>query len=142
MRMEVRRLAPGLIVLNDCYNANPASMAAALQTLAASPAARRLAVLGEMRELGVHAAAACAQLGALAAAARLDALILLGAQAELVRASALAAGMEPGRVVVADDHDDAARRLRALVQRGDVVLLKGSRGAALERVLQRLEQEG
>jgi UDP-N-acetylmuramoyl-tripeptide--D-alanyl-D-alanine ligase len=116
-------------------------MAAALQTLAASRATRRLAVLGEMRELGEHAEVACRELGTAAAAVELELLVLLGAQALLVRESALAAGMDPSRVLVAADHDEAARRLRAAVRAGDVVLLKGSRGATLERVLQRLEQE-
>src|SRR5262249_60160459 len=69
MRMQVERLAGGVTVINDAYNANPASMAAALQTLAASPAARRLAVLGEMRELGDEAEAAHETLGRTAAAA-------------------------------------------------------------------------
>jgi UDP-N-acetylmuramoyl-tripeptide--D-alanyl-D-alanine ligase len=141
MRMEIRRLPGDVTVLNDCYNANPASMAAALQTLAASRATRRLAVLGEMRELGEHAEVACRELGTAAAAVELELLVLLGAQALLVRESALAAGMDPSRVLVAADHDEAARRLRAAVRAGDVVLLKGSRGATLERVLQRLEQE-
>jgi len=139
MRMEVRRLADGVVVLNDCYNANPASMAAALQTLAASTAVRRLAVLGEMRELGAHADAACRELGAAAAAAGLDALLLVGPQAALVADSAVTAGMDPTRVVLARDHDDVARRLRAVLRCGDVLLLKGSRGAALEGVLHRLE---
>jgi UDP-N-acetylmuramoyl-tripeptide--D-alanyl-D-alanine ligase len=139
MRMELRRLSGDVTVLFDCYNANPASMAAALQTLAASRAGRRLAVLGEMRELGEHADAACRELGRAAAAAQLDVLVLLGAQARLVETSALAAGMDASRVTVAADHEDAARRLRAALQAGDVVLLKGSRGAALERVFERLE---
>jgi UDP-N-acetylmuramoyl-tripeptide--D-alanyl-D-alanine ligase len=141
MRMEIRKLAGDVTVLNDCYNANPASMAAALATLAASPAGRRLAVLGEMRELGAHADAACRELGAAVAASNLAFVVLLGAQAPLVRESALAAGMDPARAVVAADHGDAARRIRETLRPGDVVLLKGSRGAALERVLQRLEQE-
>jgi len=141
MRMEIRRLAGDVTVLNDCYNANPASMAAALDTLVASRAGRRLAVLGEMRELGAHADAACRELGAVAAAAHLDTLLLLGAQAPLVRDGALAAGMEAARVLVAADHDEAARVLRASLRAGDVVLLKGSRGATLERVLERLERE-
>jgi UDP-N-acetylmuramoyl-tripeptide--D-alanyl-D-alanine ligase len=141
MRMEIRRLAQGVTVLNDCYNANPASMAAALHTLRTSRGGRRVAVLGEMRELGAHADAACRALGAAAAAADLDELILLGVQAHLVRASAVDAGMDPRRVIVVADHDEAASRVRAVMREGDVVLLKGSRGAALERVLQRLEQE-
>ncbi|HWP67126.1 MAG TPA: UDP-N-acetylmuramoyl-tripeptide--D-alanyl-D-alanine ligase [Candidatus Limnocylindria bacterium] len=140
MRMEIRRLPGDVTVVFDCYNANPASMAAALQTMAASRAGRRLAVLGEMRELGEHAEAACRELGR-AAAAGLDALVVLGAQAEIVAESAVEAGMDASRVTVATDHGDAARRVRALLRAGDVLLLKGSRGAALERVFERLERE-
>ena len=66
MRMQVMRLAAGITVINDAYNANPASMAAALQTLAASAATRRIAVLGEMRELGDHTEAAHEELGRVA----------------------------------------------------------------------------
>ena len=73
MRMQVMRLAAGITVINDAYNANPASMAAALQTLAASAAARRIAVLGEMRELGDHTEAAHEELGRVAGGGRLDA---------------------------------------------------------------------
>src|SRR5262249_55126382 len=85
MRMEVTQLPTGVTVLNDAYNATPASMAAALRTLAASRGRRRLAALGEMRELGAAAAEAHRTLGTQAAAATLDALFLLGTWAEEVR---------------------------------------------------------
>ena len=138
MRMEVTQLPSGVTVLNDAYNANPASMAAALRTLAASRSRRRLAVLGAMRELGAHAAAAHRELGAEAAAAGLDALFLLGENAEDVRAGAEAAGMPADRITVAHDHQELAARLRAACRSGDLVLLKGSRGAAMEEVLRLL----
>src|SRR5206468_1152448 len=93
MRMEVTQLPTGVTVLNDAYNANPASMAAALSTLAASRGRRRLAALGEMRELGEEAPRAHRELGAAAAGARLDALFLLGPHAAEVRAGAEAAGL-------------------------------------------------
>jgi cyanophycin synthetase len=141
MRMQVERLANGITVINDAYNANPASMAAALHTLAASTASRRLAVLGEMRELGSEAEAAHAELGRIVAGARLDLLVVLGPHAALVRDGALAAGMTPERIVVASDHADAGERLRGFCRRGDLVLLKGSRGAALESVLAHLARE-
>jgi len=138
MRMEVTHLPSGVTVLNDAYNANPASMAGALRTLAASRGRRRLAALGEMRELGAEAARAHRALGADAAAARLDALFLLGEHAEEVRGGAMAAGMPSERIQVATDHDDLASRLQAYCLAGDLLLLKGSRGAAMEEVLYRL----
>jgi len=140
MRMEIRHLASGAVVLNDCYNANPASMAAALQTLAATPADRRFAVLGEMRELGAHADAAHRELGARAAEAGLATLFVVGAP--LVAEAAREAGMPAGQLVETDDRNDVADRLRTLLGRGDVVLLKGSRGARLEAVLTALEDGG
>jgi len=141
MRMEVTQLPTGVTVLNDAYNANPASMAAALRTLASSRGRRRLAVLGEMRELGTEAARAHRELGAAAAAANLDRLFVLGEHAEEVRAGAEGAGMAPDRIVVAQSHDALAARLQAHCRPGDLVLLKGSRGAAMEEVLRRLETE-
>jgi UDP-N-acetylmuramoyl-tripeptide--D-alanyl-D-alanine ligase len=139
MRMEVTQLPTGVTVLNDAYNANPASMAAALSTLAASRGRRRLAALGEMRELGSEATAAHRQLGEVAARAALDALFLLGEHAAAVRDGAEAAGMAAERITLATSHDDLAARLRAFCRTGDLLLLKGSRGAAMEEVLRRLQ---
>jgi UDP-N-acetylmuramoyl-tripeptide--D-alanyl-D-alanine ligase len=141
MRMEVTHLPTGVTVLNDAYNANPASMAAALRTLAASRGRRRLAALGEMRELGAESAHAHRELGAIAAAASIDALFLLGEHAEDVRAGAEAAGLPADRIAVAESHDDLAARLLAFCRAGDLLLLKGSRGAAMEQVLRRLTAE-
>jgi len=142
MRMEVVRLPSGVTVLNDAYNANPASMAAALQTLTASAAGRRLAALGDMLELGDTTEAAHRELGTVAAAANLDALFLLGAQAALVEAGALAAGMARERIVRATDHETLGRALSAACHAGDLVLLKGSRGSAMEKLLVVLAGEG
>ena len=141
MRMEIRRLSSGVTVLNDAYNANPSSMAAALATLAASRGTRRLAALGEMRELGAESEHAHRELGGVAAAADLDALFLIGPHAVAVRDGAEAAGMAAGRIVIASGHEDLAARLRAAWRPGDLILLKGSRGAAMEVVLRHLEQE-
>ncbi len=141
MRMQIVRLASGVTVVNDAYNANPGSMAAALQTLAASPARRRVAALGEMRELGAAAADAHEALGRDAAAARLDALFLLGPHAERVRTGAVGAGMAADAITVATTHEELAGQLRAACHDGDLLLLKGSRGAAFERVLAGLVSE-
>ena len=94
-----------------------------------------------MRELGAEAARAHRDLGTVAATASLDALFLLGEHASEVRAGAEAGGMPPDRIVIASDHDELAAQLRAYCGAGDLVLLKGSRGAAMEEVLRRMEAE-
>jgi UDP-N-acetylmuramoyl-tripeptide--D-alanyl-D-alanine ligase len=141
MRMQVERLPNGITVINDAYNANPASMAAALHTLSASAASRRLAVLGEMRELGTETDVAHEELGRVAAGCALDLLVVLGPHASLVRDGAIAAGMAAGRIVLARDHTEAGAGLRDFCRGGDLVLLKGSRGASLESVLTHLGSE-
>src|SRR5262249_26226586 len=142
MRMEVTRLPSGITVLNDAYNANPASMAAALRTLAASQSRRRIAVLGEMRELGSSAERAHREVGVAAAEARVDRLFLLGEPAGEVRRGAEEAGLPAERIIVASSHQELAERLHAYCRPEDVVLLKGSRGAAMEEVLRHLQGGG
>ena len=141
MRMQRMTLASGVVVLNDCYNANPGSMAAALQTLGASRARRRLAALGEMLELGPGSEAAHREIGRRAGEARVDALFLMGTYAAAVREGAIAAGLPADRITIAPTHATMADALRATLVAGDLLLLKGSRGAALERVLQLLTVE-
>jgi len=92
-------------------------------------------VLGEMRELGVETEPAHEELGRVAATAALDLLVAIGPYGALVRAGAEAAGMPGERIVVSSEHGEAGERLRGVVRAGDLVLLKGSRGAALEAVL-------
>jgi UDP-N-acetylmuramoyl-tripeptide--D-alanyl-D-alanine ligase len=94
-----------------------------------------------MRELGAETARAHRELGGPAAGVGLDALFLLGAHAGEVRAGAEAAGMPAERVVVATSHDELAARLQRFCRPGDLVLLKGSRGAAMEEVLRHLGTE-
>jgi UDP-N-acetylmuramoyl-tripeptide--D-alanyl-D-alanine ligase len=132
-RME-RRMVRGVEFLDDTYNANPDSMKAALATLAQWPArGRRIAVLGRMGELGSYAREGHASVGR-AAGAGIDWLLTVGAEAEWIAAAA----REEGGVEVAhfEDTTAAARALGAEVSDGDVVLVKGSRSARMERVLE------
>src|SRR5439155_25132031 len=117
-RMELVRTPSGALVLNDAYNANPASTAAALRALARLDAARRVAVLGPMAELGSFSAAAHREIGALAQE--------LGVRVITVGAP------DYGCHDVADLA--AARRVLGDVGAGDAVLVKGSRMAGLERL--------
>ena len=117
-RMELATAASGAVVLNDAYNANPTSVAAALRSLAALPARRRIAVLGVMAELGSLEAEEHAAIGALAAK--------LGVRVISVAAPAYGAEDAP--------HLDAALALLGEVGDGDAILVKGSRVAGLERL--------
>jgi UDP-N-acetylmuramoyl-tripeptide--D-alanyl-D-alanine ligase len=136
MRTQVVRLANGVTVLNDGYNANPASMEAALRLIAAQPG-RRLAALGEMRELGPDSTALHHALGAFAATCGLTLLIAVGPQADATARGARAAGMDAAAVLVCDEPAEAAHLLIARWQAGDTILIKGSRGPDTEAVVRR-----
>jgi UDP-N-acetylmuramoyl-tripeptide--D-alanyl-D-alanine ligase len=125
-------LADDIVVVNDCYNANPMSMRAALDDLAASASGRRVAVLGDMLELGPDEARFHAEVGAHARAAGVDVLVAVGP-----RAAHFADGF--GEVIALPDAQAAARAVPALLQAGDTVLLKASRGVGLEVVARVLE---
>lgn len=132
----VRRTIRGVTLLDDTYNANPDSMEAALMTLAAlSTAGRRIAVLGGMGELGSHAEAGYRRVG-LAAAKTVNTLITVGPETTPLLESAREAGLQ---VHETPDTAAAAALLRELAREGDLVLVKGSRGARMERVIQHFE---
>jgi UDP-N-acetylmuramoyl-tripeptide--D-alanyl-D-alanine ligase len=119
-------------IINDCYNSNPRAAESMLELLAATPARRRIAVLGEMLELGGAAEPLHRQVGRKAAALALDLLVgVRGAARFLVEEAG------PNAVFVSDPAA-AGEYLRGVLQAGDVVLLKGSRGVKLEQALERL----
>ena len=140
-RGEVVRLASGLTIVDDSYNANPTATRKALDVLAASPAARRIAVIGEMLELGDRSAELHRGVGR-AAQARVDLLFAVGgAPAKALADAAVAAGMPAASVRYFATSDEAADAAVALVRRGDLVLVKGSRGVKTDRVVDRLKAE-
>jgi UDP-N-acetylmuramoyl-tripeptide--D-alanyl-D-alanine ligase len=129
LRGEVVELGGGITVVNDCYNANPMSMRAALEHLAASPAERRVAVLGTMAELGPDGERFHNEIGELAAQLGIDVLITVGEAALPIGRSF------DGERYAAATPEEAGAMLEELAQEGDRVLVKGSRSAGLERVL-------
>jgi UDP-N-acetylmuramoyl-tripeptide--D-alanyl-D-alanine ligase len=132
--------AGGRTILDDCYNANPASMNAALGALAtAAGEGRRFAILGDMLELGPGAEAAHRALGrAVGGRARLAGLAAVGQFAPVVVSEARAAGMTPERAVVAPSPESAAAVLASWTTAGDWILVKASRGLRLERAVEAL----
>lgn len=123
-----------VVIIDDSYNAAPVSMEAALELLSRTPAGRRVAVLGDMRELGAESAALHRRIGQ-AAARTTDILVTVGEEARLIAAGAVAAGMAPYRVLEEGEAEDALDVLRRILEPGDVVLVKASRALGLERVV-------
>jgi UDP-N-acetylmuramoyl-tripeptide--D-alanyl-D-alanine ligase len=127
-RGERLEMGDGIVLVNDCYNANPVSMRAALSHLASLGEGRRIAVLGEMAELGPDAPGYHREIGASARAEGVDMLVGVGEPAR---------GYDPDELV--GDPEEAAELLAAQLEPGDTVLVKGSRSAGLEAVAVSLE---
>jgi UDP-N-acetylmuramoyl-tripeptide--D-alanyl-D-alanine ligase len=133
-RGELVRHASGAVLFDDAYNANPSSMRAALETLAVLPARRRIAVLGDMLELGPEEERWHREAGA-AVPGRADVLVCVGPRGRLIGEGAVAAGLPPGAVRRVASPEEAAELLASLLAPGDVALFKASRGIGLERAV-------
>jgi UDP-N-acetylmuramoyl-tripeptide--D-alanyl-D-alanine ligase len=134
MRLQLQT-AHGITILNDAYNANPASMKAALETLQMLPrTGRAIAILGDMRELGESTERFHREVGQVAANAGLNALYCVGPFSRFIADAARQAGMKDEIVQHFSDSHAAAEALVAAFDGGDVVLLKASRAMHLERV--------
>ena len=142
-RGEVIRLSKGMVLIDDSYNASPAATRRALDVLrTAETTGRRIAVLGEMLELGERAMELHEGVGRAAAAARLDLLIAVGgAAAGALAGAAVAGGLARERVQHIAKSALAAEAAASLVRPGDVILVKGSRGIRTDEVVDRLKAE-
>ena len=144
-RMEVVETPDGVTLINDAYNANPGSVAAALRALAEmggdppwrarhGDRRRTWAVLGPMAELGDWTDQAHEEAGALAVECRIERIVAVGVDASRIVDGAIAAGAAPGRADRVPDVAAAVDLLRSQLTTGDVVLIKASRSAGLERI--------
>jgi UDP-N-acetylmuramyl pentapeptide synthase len=130
--------AGGVHVLDDTYNANADSTLAALETLCDLPLqGRRVAVLGDMNELGAHSEAAHAEVGRRAAELGIGQLFAVGKMAPVTARAARDAGLN--RVIEFADVETAMAAVKSFLKTGDVVLLKASRAARLERITETLK---
>ncbi|MBX3168400.1 MAG: UDP-N-acetylmuramoyl-tripeptide--D-alanyl-D-alanine ligase [Candidatus Eremiobacteraeota bacterium] len=137
LRMERHMLPNGLCLLNDAYNAAPDSMRSALKVLDYAPG-RKLAVLGDMLELGAYEEQAHHELGQWVAEMGVDLLLAVGRRSQILARSAKQAGLAP--VLWAPDTDAAAAMLTPQLSNGDTLLLKASRGVGLDRLVPELEK--
>jgi UDP-N-acetylmuramoyl-tripeptide--D-alanyl-D-alanine ligase len=136
-RGEVRRLAEGIILIDDSYNSSPEALAASVVALSLAPARRRVAVLGDMLELGETGPELHRESGR-ALGGRVDAVIGVGPLAKEIVAGAREAGLAEDALVHFDDSAAAAAAVGDLVRAGDGVLVKASRGIRLETVVEAL----
>jgi UDP-N-acetylmuramoyl-tripeptide--D-alanyl-D-alanine ligase len=133
-RLQIKEIG-GVQFLDDSYNANPDSMKAALRTLVELDAeGKRIAVLGEMRELGAESESGHREIGEAAATLGVDQLITIGDAAELIAEGARTAGLD--KVSSARSTSEAAKLLSEMAEPGDLVLIKGSRAARTEEVIE------
>jgi len=139
MRMEICPLPGGITVINDAYNANPRSMEMALETLGEiKGGGRAIAVLGDMLELGAFSESAHRDLGQRVGELGIDFLLAMGEHAATVAEAALRHGLTRERATVAKSHSEVRSILTGWIRRGDWVLIKGSRGMAMEKIAEGL----
>lgn len=142
-RMEVFVTGEGIRVVNDTYNANPMSMAAALKSARwIAGESDCIAVLGEMAELGTVSGAEHERIGELVARLGIDRLITVGGAARRISVGAVREGVEPERVSSCETVEEALAAVRSKARPGDVVLVKASRRAGLERLAEKLRSDG
>ena len=137
-RQEIYQ-AGGYTIIKDCYNAGPESMAAALAVLGGKPG-RKVAVLGEMLELGDCTSAEHYKLGRMAAE-KADVVLAYGPNSERVLKGAITGGMSDTRVSAFEDSQRLVAALKQQARPGDVLLFKGSRGMRMERILEAFLRE-
>jgi UDP-N-acetylmuramoyl-tripeptide--D-alanyl-D-alanine ligase len=131
-----------VLVYNDCYNSNPDAVRAMLDVLRDTPARRRIAVLGEMLELGQWAEALHRDVGTYAAEQGIDVLVGIRGAACCTLDAATRAGLRAGAAFFFDDPSEAGRHVAQIARAGDAILFKGSRGVHVERALEEFLQGG
>jgi UDP-N-acetylmuramoyl-tripeptide--D-alanyl-D-alanine ligase len=139
MRMEIVPLEGGGTLINDAYNANPSSMELALETLVeAKGKGRAIAVLGDMLELGNFAEEGHQRIGQKVSELPIDFLVAMGEKAPVVVESAIRHGFPMEKARIVENHSEAISLLRQTIQNGDWILVKGSRGMAMEKIVEGL----
>jgi UDP-N-acetylmuramoyl-tripeptide--D-alanyl-D-alanine ligase len=141
-RGTVFRLENDRTLIDDSYNSNPAALEATLQSVAALPAKRKVAVLGDMLELGGDSPKYHVSAGKKVAESGFDLLVTVGPLSTHMAEGAREAGMHKDCIFTFKDSQEAAKNLRGLLDQGDLILVKGSRGIKMEYIVEDLREEG
>ncbi|GAB6158874.1 UDP-N-acetylmuramoyl-tripeptide--D-alanyl-D-alanine ligase [Desulfotomaculum varum] len=137
MRLEIIK-CQDITIINDTYNANPASVKAALKVLQETATGRKIAVLGNMYELGDLSRPGHREVGEAAAGVPVDYLVTVGQLARWVAEGGQQAGLAPACIRQCEDNQQAISILKNILQTGDTILIKGSRGMRMEQIVQEL----
>ena len=129
------RLEGDVHLIDDSYNSNPAALDTALKSLAASPSQRKIAVLGDMLELGNQEKEFHRQAGQAVAKYGWDLLITVGPLSRYTAEGALQEGLPPKNIITFDSANEAADKIKNILERGDLILIKGSRGMTMETIV-------
>ncbi len=132
----------GITILNDCYNSNPEAVRSMLDVLQGTPARRRIAVLGEMLELGRWSETLHREIGRYAAGCGIDVLVGIRGAAKDMVDEGVRSGLTAGTAFFFDDPAEAGELVRRMASPGDAVLFKGSRGTRVERALEKVLEDG
>jgi len=141
-RGEILCLADNIKVINDSYNSNPVALEEALKSLSVQKGGRKIAVLGDMLELGERQKDFHRAAGKSAALNRIDMLITVGPLAKHMAEGALDSGMALNHILSFSDSEEAAREIPSLLKENDTVLIKGSRGVHIEKIVNSLKKGG
>jgi len=141
-RGSLVHLENNIKLIDDSYNSNPAALEMAPKDLAVLPGNRKIAILGDMLELGENETEFHIQAGKKAAQLGLDILVTIGPLSLNMAKGALAAGMEHSRIFSYQDSGKAAEEIKSLLREGDVILVKGSRGIKTEKIINGLKGKG
>ncbi|HOV88713.1 MAG TPA: UDP-N-acetylmuramoyl-tripeptide--D-alanyl-D-alanine ligase [Candidatus Paceibacterota bacterium] len=139
-RMRILKGIKNSVILDDCYNASPISMKAALETLSSFTQRRKVAVLGDMLELGKYTTEAHEEIGK-EAAKKVDFLICVGAAARLIADSAIKHGLDKNKVLIFNNSESASKMIKKAITNNDVILVKGSHAMQLEKIVEELKIE-
>ncbi len=137
-RMDISKIEKNITIINDCYNANLDSMKAAIDYLGNLQGKRRIAVLGDMLELGEFSEALHREVGKEIAKEQIDKLILVGKEAIYIGKQAKQEGMEQENIILCQTNEEAAQIINQMKKENDVILLKASNGMHFEEIIHKI----
>ena len=142
MRGEIFNLADDIILIDDSYNSNPAALESVLKDLSELEAKRKVAILGDMLELGEAQASYHHEAGKHVVQYSWDMLITIGSLSRHMAEGALQAGLDNAQIASFENADEAADHVTNLIQPGDLVLVKGSRGIRTDKIVVSVKKGG
>jgi len=135
MRLEVAVLKGGITIIDDAYNASPDSVISAIEVLKDLSGKRKIAILGDMLELGEYSEYAHRFVGKAVFDNDIDILVTKGKLSHTIADQAMSNGMDKSRIISLDNNTDVINMLQTFVERGDTILIKGSRGMCMEEIV-------